>query len=141
MVAIVGGNGLGLLNGSGATLGQRGLTGNAQMGRHGDQVFVNVANGNLILQRQDEFLPSGLGIAVNRTYNSQGQFNDDNGDNWKLGLSKSVTGLTGTVNTADSTISRIAGDGSTAVYTYDAAAKCYRTTEGSGAYDTLAYDS
>ncbi|WP_256082095.1 DUF6531 domain-containing protein, partial [Massilia sp. YIM B04103] len=136
MVAIVGGNGLGLVNSTGATLGQRGQFGAAQLGRNGDNIYVNAATGNLVLQHQDEFLAAtGLGQSLIRTYNSQGQFNDDNGDNWKLSLSRSVGNLSGTLNTLNSTISRVGGDGAITVFTYDRSTQTYRSSDGAGAYD------
>ncbi|HEX7634770.1 MAG TPA: hypothetical protein VF427_05750, partial [Noviherbaspirillum sp.] len=142
MVAIVSGNGLGLLDNSATVLGQRGVFGTAGQGKTGEGVYLNAANGNLILQGRDVYLAArGLDVAMVRTYNAQGKFTDDNGDNWKLGLVKQVKQLTGTVNTANSTITRVEGDGSETVYTYDAARGLYRSTSGSGSYDTLAYSN
>ncbi|AKU20338.1 DUF4214 domain-containing protein [Massilia sp. NR 4-1] len=142
MVAIVGGNGLGLINSTAATLGQRGQFGAAQLGRNGDNVYVNAATGNLVLQHQDEFLAAaGLGQSLIRTYNSQGQFNDDNGGNWRLSLSRSVGNLTGTLNAEKSTVSRVGGDGAITVFTYDRSTQTYRSSDGAGAYDSLSYDS
>ena len=94
--------------------------GAAQLGLLGDQVFVNASTGNLVLQHQDEFLAAaGLDVGVTRTYNSQGQFDDDNGDNWKMGVYRSVVGLTGNANEAGSTVRRIGGDGAAVTYRFD----------------------
>ncbi|QJD99468.1 LysM peptidoglycan-binding domain-containing protein [Massilia forsythiae] len=142
MVAIVGGNGLGLLNSSAALLGQRGLAGNALQGQNGESVYVNASTGNLVIQHQDDFLASvGIDIAVGRTYNSQGKLDDDNGDNWKLGLSRQVTGLTGTANAAGSTVERVDGDGTRYKFTYDSSRSMYVSTDGGNAFDTLSYDA
>ena len=79
--------------------------------------------------------------AVFRTYNSQGLLDDDNGDNWRIGFYRRVHSLTGTANTAGSTVRRTDADGASALYTYDAALGKYVTGEGEGAYDTLAYNA
>ena len=83
MVALISGSDLGLLNSSASVLGQRGIIGNPSQGQAGDAAYLNVANGNLILQRRDEILMSqGLDVALLRTYNAQGQLTDDHGDHW-----------------------------------------------------------
>src|SRR4051812_28764436 len=107
MVAIVGGSVLGLNLGSGATLGQRGTNGTANIGRNGELAYVNAATGNLVLQDHDESL-AGRGLFVNsvRTYNSQGLFSDDNGDNWSIGVYAQQLKLTGTLNAAGSSLLR-----------------------------------
>lgn len=66
MVSVITGAGLGLERGSGLVLGSR--------GQLGSSVTVNAANGNLILQNQDEIL-IGLGpdVILTRSYNSLGQ--------------------------------------------------------------------
>ncbi|MWL90506.1 LysM peptidoglycan-binding domain-containing protein [Cupriavidus sp. SW-Y-13] len=141
MVAIVSGNSLGLNLTSLATLGQRGALGNAAQGRNGEQAYVNVATGNLVLQdRDDRLVGIGGATSVLRTYNSQGQFNDDNGDNWWNGLDTKLQ-ISGTAGTAGSTVVRTDRDGSQAVYTYDAARSLYVTTAGGGANDVIAYDT
>ena len=142
MVAIVSGNGVGLSNSSLALLGQGGILGDAQQGRSLDRVYVNAATGNLAIQRADEGLAgSGPDISVVRTYNSLGVLaNDfDNQDLWLPGLYKKVYGLTGTVNTAGSTITRRDADGTEIVYTYNTTAAAYIATDGDGAHDTLSY--
>src|SRR5689334_1229481 len=140
MAAVVSGNSLGLLNSSLYVLGSQAL-GQASQGRAGERVYVNAATGNLVVQNQDEFvLGRGPDLALLRTYNSQGQFQDDNADNWRLGFYRKVYNLTGTVNTAGSTITRVAEDGSESVYTYDTTLAKYVSHDGSGSYDTLAYD-
>ena len=62
MVALVAGNSLGLNLTSLATLGARGVAGNAALGRGTDRVIVNVANGNLVIQNQDDAL-AGPGMS------------------------------------------------------------------------------
>ncbi|WP_316682838.1 hypothetical protein, partial [Ralstonia flaminis] len=141
MVAIVSGNSIGLNLSSLATLGQRGVIGNSASGRNGEQVYVNIATGNLIVQDRDDRLV-GVGGATSalRTYNSQGQFTDDNGDNWWNGLDTKLQ-LNGTALTAGSSVVRTDRDGSTSTYQYDTGRGLYISTDGAGAYDTLAYDS
>lgn len=140
MVAIVSGNSLGLNLSSLATLGQRGTIGNASTGRNGEQAFVNIATGNLVLRDNDDGLV-GVGGAVNvlRTYNSQGTFNDDNGDNWLNGLDRKIE-VIGTPMAAGSVIKRTDRDGAVATYEFDAEAGLYVATAGAGAHDTIAFD-
>jgi len=62
-------------------------------------------------------------------------------DNWALGVYLQQMLLSGTVNTAGSTLTRTGRDGSQAVYTWDAARNCYITRAGSGAHDTIVYNA
>ena len=138
MVAVVTGAGLGLQNGSLAALGAQGQLGAAAFGRGGERVYVNAGNGNLILQHQDEFLAGGLPLGLIRTYNSQGQGGD--AGNWRLGYSRQVTGLQGALNTAGSSVHRIAEDGSDTLYQYDAKQGRYLALSEVDATDTLKWD-
>lgn len=142
MVAIVSGSSLGLSLTSSATLGQRGTLGFAGLGRGGEQAYVNAATGNLVLQRQDDFLAGlGQGLNVVRTYNSAGKLNDDNADNWSIGVYNQPLVLTGTLNTAGSTITRTGADGAESVYVFDTLRQLYVSTDGAGAHDTIAWDA
>ena len=142
MVAIVSGNGLGLFNSSLNLLGGDGPAGQPGLGRTGERLYINSVTGNLVLQNRDEYLAtSGLDLALIRTYNSQGLVDDDNGDNWRLGVYQALAGLTGTVNTQGSTIIKTNGDGADAVYTYDPASGAYVSSDGTGAYNTLTFDA
>src|SRR5713101_2897476 len=141
MVAIVSGAGLGLANGSLNVLGPQGAVGQANLGRAGEGVYVNSASGNLVVQNRDEVVfGRGPDVGLLRTYNSQGLLNDDNGDNWRLGVYRKVYNLTGTVNSAGSTVTRVAEDGSESVYSFDASLGKYVSHDGAGAYDTLSFD-
>ncbi len=138
MVAIVVGNSLGLNLSSLGTLGQRGTFGSALTGRNGELAYVNAATGNLVLQDRDDVLMGrGLSVPSVRTYNSLGQLNDDNGDNWSLGAYTQQLRLVGTVNTAGSTFVRTDRDGSQATYTYDSSSSQYVSTDGGGAHDRI----
>ncbi|MCU7934082.1 MAG: hypothetical protein KZQ99_04275, partial [Candidatus Thiodiazotropha sp. (ex Dulcina madagascariensis)] len=142
MASIIGGEHLGLYNGSLGLFG--GGEGQARVGRNGqsDRVYVNTATGNLVVQRRDEYLSGlGLDLALLRTYNSQAQFDDDNGDNWRLNVHQRLYGLTGTVNTTGSTITKVYGDGAEVVFTYDEALGYYVSSAGEGAHDTLSHDT
>jgi YD repeat-containing protein len=147
MVAIVTGNGVGLGKSSAELLGQSGHLGLGQLPGAAGKAYVNAATGNLIIQRNDELLLGrGPDIAVYQTYNSQGTLDFDNNDNWQVSLYRQLSGLTGTVNSAGSTIARTAADGSQLVYTYDSTAGSatlgkYINKDGSGSYDTLSYTS
>jgi YD repeat-containing protein len=142
MVAIVSGNGFGLATGSSATLGQSGIFGNPNLGNSGEAAFINVANGNLVLRDQDEFVAAlGVNLPLTRTYNSLGNYQDGNGANWKVGSAKQVANLTGTLNTAGSTVTRIDSDGSAQLYTYDTSLGRYRSSDGAGGYNTLSMNS
>lgn len=142
MVAVVTGNGLGLQRTSGFVLGSGGSLGDTATGRLGSNVTVNAATGNLIIQNQDELLVGkGPDSVFSRSYNSLGLLNDENGDNWRESSQRTVAGLTGTVNTAGSTITRTDWDGSNVAYAWDASRSAYVSKEGAGAYDTLTFAS
>ncbi|WP_418124768.1 deaminase domain-containing protein [Variovorax sp. 160MFSha2.1] len=142
MVAIVSGNSLGLSLTSLATLGQRGTLGTAGQGRNGEQAFVNIATGNLVLQDFDDRLEGrGLDIGAVRTYNSQGLLNDDNGDNWRVGVFGQQIQLSGTAGSASSVLTRTDRDGAESAYTWDSTRNLYVSSAGSGAFDTIAYDA
>lgn len=142
MVAIFTGLGLGTERGSNFLLGSRGQLGSAGFGRFGENVYVNAANGNLSIQRSDEILAGvGTDLALGRNYNSEGPATDENGDNWRLSASRSVVGLTGTVNTAGSTVTRIDWDGSDTLYTWDTSRNAYVCTQEGDAYDKLTFAS
>ncbi len=138
MVAIFTGAGSGLERGSASILGGAGVLGSAAQGRSGEQLLLNAATGNLLISQRDEFLVGrGPDSAISRTYNSLGDMSDDNGDNWRQSTDRRVHALTGTLNTAGSTVRRVSGDGSDILYTWNAAAAAYLTAEGAGTVDKL----
>ncbi|MDF0607232.1 hypothetical protein HZU77_016600, partial [Neisseriaceae bacterium TC5R-5] len=140
MVAIVSGAGLGLTNGSLTQLGALGQFGTAGVGRGNEQVYLNAANGNLVLQQRDEFLKSaGVDLGVLRTYNSQGQTNDNPA--WRLGVSRQIGSLQGTLNSAGSSVLRTGEDGQQVRYTFDTSRNAYIARDGAGADDVLHFDS
>jgi len=120
-------------------LGSAGRLGSSATGQAGDNVAVNAASGNLVIQNTDEML-IGLGLAGNdvlsRTYNSQGTFT---ANGWQESTQRQVSGLTGTVNTAGSTIQHTAWDGSVVTYTYNTTLGAYAAKEGDGPVDTLSF--
>lgn len=132
MTAIVAGQGLGLFNTSLGLLGSSGEIGQAKQGANGDNVVVNAANGNLVIQQQDEWLAGvGLDASLSRTYNSQGGATDDNHDNWQLGLSRRVTVVNGVVT-------RTAEDGAQTVFNQTSAGSgIWVSHDGGGSYDTM----
>ena len=138
MVAIFTGAGTGFERGSGNVLGGAGMLGQAALGRSGEQLLLNAANGNLMLMQQDELLLGrGPDAAISRTYNSQGDLSDENGDNWRQSTDRRLFSLTGTANTFGSTIKRVSSDGSVITYAYNGTN--YRTTDGAGALDSITY--
>ncbi|WP_246797476.1 HYD1 signature containing ADP-ribosyltransferase family protein [Burkholderia perseverans] len=130
MVGIVTGNGLGLQSSSLQGLGGRGVLGSAAFGQSGESVYVNVANGNLMIQDRDQMLlGQGVSGAVYRAYNSLGQLV---GDSWKEGATRSVSERSGTLGTAGSTIVQTDWDGSRTTYTYDTALGAYVSSAPTG---------
>jgi len=139
MVAVVSGSGLGLNLTSAFTLGS-GVAGNAAFGSSGEKSYINSANGNLILQDRDDLvIGHGFDIATVRTYNSLGVMDAANG-NWRIGFYRNIVNFTGTLSQDGSTVTRIDGDGSSAVYRWSSERSLYVTSDGGGAYNTLNFD-
>jgi YD repeat-containing protein len=138
MVAIFTGAGTGLERGSGNVLGSSGLLGSAGFGRSGSQVFLNAANGNLVINRQDEFLVGrGPDAGVARTYNSLGSGTDDNGDNWRQSTQRAVR-LNGTANSWGSSVTHRMGDGTEVNYYWGGSS--YVVSGGAGVHDKIVID-
>jgi YD repeat-containing protein len=137
MVALVSGNSLGLNLTSLATLGARGVAGTAAIGRGTDRAYVNVANGNLVIQNRDDALAApGPWIDSLRTYNSQEHLG---GDHRLPGLQPPRLTTTGGIANVNSSIVRKDADGGEDLYLYDFNRAAYISTDGAGAYDTIRY--
>src|SRR5450830_35110 len=140
MVAIVSGSGLGLSLSSLAAIGQQGVRGSASQGSSAEQAFVNIADGNLVLQNRDDHLASvGNDITSLRTYNSEGSYTT--GDNWNFGVNRQVLAINGALNGAGSTITKTNSDGASSVYTYNSTSMLYVNSDNGGANDTISYNS
>ena len=130
---------------SGAELGLanvriQGAQGQGIQGQAGVGVYINATTGNLVLQQQDQILVGqGIDAGLIRTYNSQGQYADDNNDNFRFLFNQRLLGLSGSINAAGSRITRVAGDGSESAFVYDSVLQLYVSDEGQGAHDTLFY--
>lgn len=92
---------------------------------------LNLANGNLVISRQDEWLVNRGSTAFwQSTYNSQGQL----GDVWDtFSLDK--------IQLENGRPVRILGDGSRQVFSAEADANVWTSTDGAGAHDRLEFDS
>jgi YD repeat-containing protein len=139
MVAIVtgpgtGANGAGITNSSAFVLGSRGQLGSAAFGQDGSDVYVNAANGNLAINRTDEIL-------IGQGPDSDFGINIDSLGSINYSPVSVVSGLTGTVNTAGSTVKRTDWDQTITTYTWDASRSAYVSTAGGGAYNTLTYST
>src|SRR5471032_1683615 len=98
MVAIVNGTGLGI--GAGI-LGQ--AVGQTQFGQQASNVYVNPANGNLVIEGVDASLASlGGDVTLTRSYNSDGALAGQQG--WLIGTGTSVTLTSGALGQAGSTV-------------------------------------
>ncbi|MDB6162575.1 MAG: Repeat family protein, partial [Xanthomonadaceae bacterium] len=136
MSAVISGNGLGLFDTSLNTLG--GALGDGSSVGQGSQ-FVNVANGNLVLQNADEqLLFRGLPVAQLRTYNSLGLLAQTGADGWVTGFERRVALVSGTVDSAGSVMRRYTGDGSYQDFVW-VNGSTYQSTTGDGAHDTLTH--
>ncbi|WP_185233241.1 Tox-REase-5 domain-containing protein [Teredinibacter franksiae] len=128
MVAIVAGNGLGLLNGSAINVGSAGTFGQGSLGQAGSAT-VNLSTGNLLLQFNDEQITgTGSDLLASRTYNALGGVTDGDGDRWRWSGEKKVV-------QSGSNVIRTTGDGHEAVYTWNGSA--YVSNTGSGAHDKI----
>ncbi len=116
-----------------------GAIGQGTLGQAGGQALVNAATGNLILQFTDEQL-SGLGrdLLQQRTYNTQGALNDADADGWRWDGERRVV-LSGTRNSAGSSLTRTTGDGHEGLYSWTGSG--YQSSDGDGAHDRLQWDA
>ena len=119
------GSGLGF-HSSSLKLGSYGLKGSAALGQGGNSVYVNAANGNLVLQQDDGFLAdAGIGMGLLQTYNSKG----DMSSAWRFNMHSSIQ-VQGTPNTAGSKLIRTADDGHQCQFHYDDNKKMYLPDDG-----------
>lgn len=141
MVAIVSGNSLGLDLTSLRTLGPQDFTGSAAHGRNGQGVYVNAANGNLVVQGLEaNVATAGADVQGLRTYNSQGLLDDDSGvggDNWSHGTFLQPLKVVGTPNTPGSEIHVTNRDGSVARFSWSEEYSFYLGTDGDGPHDSI----
>ncbi|PXX47081.1 RHS repeat protein [Undibacterium pigrum] len=126
MVAMVNGQGLGAQTNPLNVFAQRSQLGHAQAGKNGQRVCVNGKTGNLVIQSQDvQLFDHGLDLGVLRTYNSSGQFTDDNGDNWLLGFYAKRLDVVGPLGKAGSSLIKTEADGARVSFQWDDAHQKY----------------
>lgn len=125
MTQIFTGSGLGI-QGSSLGLGNYGPKGTAALGQGGESVYVNAANGNMVIRQSDGFLAdAGFGLDLFQTYNSRG----DGGSNWFFNVQSRLE-ISGEINKIGSSIIRIGGDGHRSRFIFDEKKQTYLPSEG-----------
>src|SRR5262245_27834726 len=136
---IIGGHNLGLQDSSATILNRSDPTGNGTLG-HGEQPYVNVSNGDLVVRQRDVFLPSqGPDFELVRTYNSRGYLNGI-GKNWTLSTGVTLSSHQDKPASGNGTLTNytaLYGDGSEAHFAFDSGRNLWVSTDGAGAYETL----
>lgn len=113
MTGLVFGSDLGLHDSSLRTLNGHFSAGDSKLRQGGIGHHVNASTGNLVLTDFDEILAGrGLDISAERTYNSQGSWNDTDANGWRFGFERQLVSRSGT----SLTLRR--ADGSQVQYTY-----------------------
>ena len=132
MATIIGGFDTGLADTSLFLLNRNDRT-RAGVEGHEEEFYVNVSNGNLMIRQVDAFLPSqGEDTLVMRTYNSRGSWNANNGQGWAIN--------TIVLNLSQITANKITlvnPDSSQFLFFGDTSGTVFRSTDGSGAYETI----
>ncbi len=137
MAIVLGGHETGLLDGSLTILNRADRTRNTDPGG-GEQIYVNVANGNLTVQNRDVFMPSlGQDFELIRTYNSRFVPDDQvrlPDDRWLRTynvfiMEKDVGGQ----KSYEVTYS----DGSTFLFQKESEGDVYRSIDGDGAFEEM----
>lgn len=133
MPSIITGQQIGLFNSSLAAVGA--LGNNPTIGQNKQQVHVNAATGNVVLQSQD-ILQIGLGKDVNlvRTYNSQGKI-EGKDKHFIYSWEKQIKG-----RSSHKSVTLYHGDGSRSEFVFshsDEQGRHFISTDGEGAHDTL----
>src|SRR5258708_30718346 len=126
MATVIGGNSTGTLDSSLYLLNRNDTTGAGSAG-HGEQVYINISNGDLVLGHVDAFLPSETNSFLSlRTYNSQGQFNTALGPHWTV----SAFAFLSQVTSAQATL--VNADGSQFNFVFDSTAGLYPSVDRAG---------
>jgi YD repeat-containing protein len=137
MPVIVGGNESGLLDTSLLLLDRNDRSHNTDPG-HGEQVLINVSNGNLLIQHRDAFLPSqGEDFILVRTYNSRGQPSDAHQHEDGRWTFSSFARLTERQGNQGKYFEVEYGDGTLFEYRLNEATGLYESTDGAGAFETI----
>ncbi len=136
---IIGGHALGLQDGSLGLLNRNEQTGKGTLGV-GVESYVNVSNGNLLIQERDAFLPSqGDDFSLVRTYNSRGAI-QGSPDGWWWSSGVRLSAHQDTPAGGKGTITNYAiryGDGTELHFDFDTGRALWVSTDGAGAYETL----
>ncbi|MBA2711692.1 MAG: hypothetical protein H0U57_14025 [Tatlockia sp.] len=118
--------GLGLSGSSLGRLGNYGPKGGAALGQGGESVYINAANGNMVLRQSDGFLASsGLGFEVIQSYNSLGE----RGQNWFFNTQTHLL-INGEVNITGSELIRVDEDGHHSRFIFDKVKGYYFSDNG-----------
>ena len=134
MTSIIFNQGLGLTDSSLNQLSGHFNGGTAGIGQGGVNHYVNAATGNLVLTDHDEILVGkGVDIVAQRTYNSQGEWNDSDRNGWRFGFERKL------VLGADraSQFYLVLGDGNLVQYQYNSATQQFEPKEGEGTYHPI----
>ncbi|MDK2124360.1 DUF6531 domain-containing protein [Parachitinimonas caeni] len=134
MTTMIGGHSAGVLDSSLYLLNRQDRTGKSAVGNN-ESIYVNVANGGLVVRHTDVLLPSqGEDYAFVRTYNSTGQLGKQ-GKPWaniaSLDLSLQDKGR----------ITLFNADGSEFLFSYDKVSDSWISVDGAGSYASLSYDA
>jgi YD repeat-containing protein len=134
MTSVISGFSTGLLDSSLFLLNRDDRTSEATAG-HEEQLYVNIANGDLIVQHRDAYLPSqGEDYYLTRTYNTRGNWSTTTGG-WALSTSVSLK------NISANALTLVNADSSQFNFVYDLATAKYRSVDGAGAYEEIAYNA
>ncbi|MDP3785519.1 MAG: hypothetical protein Q8Q55_00300, partial [Undibacterium sp.] len=127
-----------------STLGMKGRNSIVDLTAHqmnGQRIAIDVSSGRLTINNQDEFLhDNGLDMGVLRTYDSQGNFLDDNGDNWTTGFYAKRLELTGAPGMQGSLINRRDEYGIETKYVWEWEAQSYQNASGQNFNDTIKFE-
>ncbi|MET4025769.1 YD repeat-containing protein, partial [Marinobacter sp. MBR-99] len=137
MAVIVGGHETGLLDTSNAILDRNDRT---RLGRagHGENLYVNASNGNLIIRHEDAFMPSlGDDYQLTRTYNVRGRSSDAHQHEDARWTFSTTTRLSVRNDGGTRYFEVEYGDGSFFRYEYDENKGVYVSTDGAGPYETI----